>query len=129
MRYAGSICFGQITAEIANVFFLKALRLAFVFTFFGVMGASAEPPAENLLGRTWHAPRGVDVGCVDEVDPGRRRSVEDRVRHLLVALGTERHRAETDTCHPQITVTQLEELHAATVTTESLRNVPRDSKS
>ena len=57
------------------------------------------------------APERVDVGGVEERDPGLDGAVEDRVRRRFVALQTERHRAETEARHLKAGPPQPRVLH------------------
>jgi hypothetical protein len=59
-----------------------------------VVAAAFERLADDLFGLTG----GIDVGGVDEVDPGVQRAVDDADRVVVVGVapGAEHHRAEAE---------------------------------
>src|ERR1044071_7965665 len=57
-----------------------------------LVALAAHQPAEHLLG----AAVVVDVGAVEQVDPGVARGAPDRGRGRLVGVAAEHHRAERD---------------------------------
>ncbi len=58
--------------------------------------ALGEPAPDDLLGRAAALGAAVDVGRVEEVDPGVERRVHDGERRRLVGLGTEVHGAQAE---------------------------------
>src|SRR5262249_18317743 len=64
-----------------------------------LIALSAEPAAYDFFGAAGCFERngyGVDVGCVNKVNPGAGRFIHDAKRGRLIALAAERHGAETD---------------------------------
>ena len=78
----------------------------------------AQPPADDLLGAAdgvETASERVDVGAVEERDPGVGGGVEDRPRRVLVALEPERHRAETEARDLEAGAAEAYVLHGAPI--------------
>jgi hypothetical protein len=74
-----------------------------------VLAAALEGLADDLLGLAG----GVDVGGVDEVDPGVERGVDDADRLVVVGLtpGAEHHRAEAQLADRDAGASQWAVLH------------------
>jgi hypothetical protein len=75
------------------------------------------PPAKRLPDDLLRLALRVDVGGVDEVDPGVEGSVDDADRVVVIAVppGAEHHRAETQRADLHARATEAPILHAETL--------------
>ena len=75
--------------------------------------ALGEPAADDLLGGAPALGAPVDVGRVEEVDPGLEGRVHDGERGGLVGLGPEVHGAEAEAADGEAGPAEVGEAHAA----------------
>jgi len=78
-----------------------------------VAAPTGEGPADDLL----RLPSRVDIGGVDEVDPGVQGPVDDAGPRLVVGLtpGAEHHRAETEGAYMDAGASECSQVHALTL--------------